>query len=98
MKTRLFIYTIFLAAFLMRCQLSVAQQLPLFFISIGSGHYQQKIDPFSNKVSGFDNVEAACLSAKNVAALLSTNKMAQPMRLISNDSSLVTRNAIIDST
>jgi len=72
--------------------------LNIYYISIGSGHYLHDLDKYTTRYTGFDDIVSAARSACTFSELMESCHTIYGSRLISNDSMLVTRKQIIDST
>jgi hypothetical protein len=79
-------------------QVTAKRPLDIYYISIGSGHYIQDINLYTKEYTGFDNVLPATNSAAIFANLLDSCHLVSGIRLISTDSTLITRQQIVDST
>jgi hypothetical protein len=73
-------------------------KLDIYYISVGSGHYNQDISDFVYGFSGLNDVPPACQSAQIVSAILNSCNPIRNVNLISNDTLKINTKQIIDST
>jgi hypothetical protein len=72
--------------------------LDIYYIAIGSGHYNHDFNAYTKEFTGFDDVVPATNSASAFAQLMDSCNVGYGMTLVSNDTMRLTRTQIIDST